>query len=83
LPEINLLLETSALGMHWSFSPCTADPQNIRWGRSYEGFSQSAKINADYVEAYIKGMQGETLRDYRKKIQLLLLQNIMLLRAGH
>lgn len=60
-------LETSALGMHWSFSPCTADPQNIRWGRSYEGFSQIAKINADYVEAYIKGMQGETLRDYRKK----------------
>ena len=60
-------LETSALGINWSFSPCTADPQNIRWGRTYEGFSQDATVNAEYVKAYVEGLQGETQRDYRDK----------------
>ena len=60
-------LETSALGIYWSFSPCTADPQNIRWGRTYEGFSQDAAVNAEYVKAYVEGLQGETQRDYRSQ----------------
>ena len=60
-------LETSAIGINWSFSPCTADPQNIRWGRTYEGFSQLAKTNADYAEAYIKGLQGALLSDHGSK----------------
>jgi len=49
------------------FSPCTADPQNIRWGRTYEGFSQDAAVNAEYVKAYVEGLQGETQRDYRSQ----------------
>lgn len=58
-------LETAALGINWSFSPCTADPQNIRWGRSYEGYSQDTNVVATLADAYIKGLQGETEDEYK------------------
>ncbi len=33
--------ETSAMGVNWSFDPVLAVPQDIRWGRTFEGFSEN------------------------------------------
>lgn len=44
-----------AIGAHWNFSP-TADVQrDPRWGRFYEGFSESPYLTGDLAEATIEG----------------------------
>ena len=30
--------EVRATGIQWAFAPCVTVPQDIRWGRTYEGF---------------------------------------------
>ena len=32
--------EALATGIHWVFAPAVSVPQDIRWGRTYEGFSE-------------------------------------------
>src|SRR5580704_8120168 len=32
--------ETRATGINWAFSPCVTVPQDPRWGRTYEGYSE-------------------------------------------
>ena len=32
--------EVRATGIQWVFAPCVTVPQDIRWGRTYEGFSE-------------------------------------------
>ena len=32
--------EIRATGIQWTFAPCVTVPQDIRWGRTYEGFSE-------------------------------------------
>ncbi len=34
--------EVKATGVNWTFAPTIANPQDIRWGRTYEGFSENA-----------------------------------------
>lgn len=51
-------LEAAAVGVNWSFSPSIAVPQDIRWGRTYEGFSEDAELVAEMGAAYVTGMQG-------------------------
>lgn len=34
-------IETRTTGMEWAFAPTVAVPQDDRWGRSYEGYSES------------------------------------------
>jgi beta-glucosidase len=53
--------EILATGISWNFSPVVAVVQDIRWGRTYEGFSENTEIVTSLGTAYIKGMQ--TLRD--------------------
>ena len=53
--------EMLASGIPWNFSPVVAVVQDIRWGRTYEGFSESTEIVSALGAAYIKGMQ--TLQD--------------------
>jgi len=36
--------EVLATGMHWTFAPCVAVPQDERWGRTYEGFGESSYV---------------------------------------
>jgi len=55
--------EVSATGIHWTFSPCIAVPQDERWGRYYEGFSESSEIVKECGSASIIGYQGESLSD--------------------
>ena len=53
--------ELVATGVYWNFAPTVAVPQDIRWGRTYEGFSQDNRIVAQLASAYIKGLQGDRL----------------------
>ena len=58
-------VETRATGIQWAFAPCIAVPQDIRWGRTYEGFSEDPKIVADLGAAAVRGLQGDGLGDPR------------------
>jgi len=49
--------EILATGIPWSFSPVIAVVQDVRWGRTYEGFSEDTEIVTSLGTAYIKGMQ--------------------------
>ena len=51
--------EVRAIGVQWTFAPSLGNPQNVRWGRSYECFSEDAEVVAEFGAAYIRGFQGE------------------------
>ncbi|MBN1698762.1 MAG: glycoside hydrolase family 3 C-terminal domain-containing protein [Spirochaetales bacterium] len=51
-------IEMTGAGMHWNFAPCLAVPQNERWGRTYEGYSEYAPLVSELGIAYIRGLQG-------------------------
>jgi beta-glucosidase len=55
--------EVRATGANWVFAPCVAVPQDERWGRTYEGFSEDPKLVAQLGEAAVRGFQGERLSD--------------------
>jgi beta-glucosidase len=55
--------ELAATGIYWNFAPTVAVPQDIRWGRTYEGYSQDSHIVAQLASAYIKGLQGNRLNE--------------------
>ncbi|MBB6367227.1 beta-glucosidase [Xanthomonas sacchari] len=52
-------LETRATGMEWTFAPTVAVPQDDRWGRTYEGYSESPEVVASYAGAMVEGLQGK------------------------
>jgi beta-glucosidase len=49
--------EMRAAGIPWNFAPCVAVPQDIRWGRTYEGFSEDTALVTELSSAYIQGFQ--------------------------
>jgi len=51
-------LESSATGVLWNFAPCVAVPHDIRWGRTYEGYSEDHELVAELGAAYVRGLQG-------------------------
>jgi beta-glucosidase len=50
--------EMLATGIPWNFSPVIAVVQDVRWGRTYEGFSEDTGIVSSLGAAYIMGMQS-------------------------
>ena len=50
--------ELTVSGHDWTFAPTLAVPQNDRWGRSYEGFSEDPTIVAAYADRVVYGLQG-------------------------
>jgi beta-glucosidase len=50
--------EVRATGIQWTFAPCVAVPQDIRWGRSYEGFSEDPDVVRTLGVAAVRGLQG-------------------------
>ena len=54
-------LETAATGARWSFAPCLGVPQDIRWGRTYEGFSQHHELVGELGRAAVEGWHGDEL----------------------
>jgi len=55
--------EVRATGIQWTFSPCVTVPQDIRWGRTYEGFSEDPKLVQELGEAAVRGLQGSDLNN--------------------
>ena len=51
--------ELNVSGHDWTFAPTLAVPQNDRWGRGYEGFSEDPKIVKSYGGMIVEGLQGE------------------------
>lgn len=51
--------EVRATGINWTFAPSLAVPQDARWGRSYEGYSQDPALVAQYAGAMVEGLQGK------------------------
>jgi beta-glucosidase len=50
--------EISASGIDWTFAPTLAVPQDVRWGRTYEGFGERAEIVRSYAAPMVEGLQG-------------------------
>jgi beta-glucosidase len=55
--------EMVATGVKWNFAPVIAVPQDIRWGRTYEGYSENTDIVSRLGTAYLQGLQGKSLSD--------------------
>lgn len=53
--------EMVATGVRWNFGPVVAVPQDVRWGRTYEGFGQDPTLVGELGGAYIRGLQGASL----------------------
>ena len=54
-------IEVAATGMHWTFAPCIAVPQDERWGRHYEGFGETPELAETLGAAAVRGFQGKDL----------------------
>lgn len=50
--------EMLATGIPWTFSPIVAVPQDIRWGRTYESFSEDTQLTTEIGTAYLQGLQS-------------------------
>jgi beta-glucosidase len=53
--------ELAGTGIRWAFAPCIAVSRDIRWGRSYESYGQSADLVSELGVAAIRGFQGDQL----------------------
>jgi beta-glucosidase len=55
--------EVKATGINWAFAPCVTVPQDIRWGRTYEGFSENTDVVKMLGAAANRGLQRARLDD--------------------
>ncbi|MDQ1605538.1 MAG: beta-glucosidase [Actinomycetota bacterium] len=53
--------EVAGTGIRWTFAPCVCVARNIRWGRTYESFSDEPKVASALGAAYVAGFQGPKL----------------------
>jgi beta-glucosidase len=56
--------EVSGTGIDWTFAPCIATVRDERWGRTYEGFGETAELSVMMADAMVRGFQGSNLSDY-------------------
>jgi beta-glucosidase len=52
-------VEVSTIGVDWTFAPTVAVARDVRWGRSYESYSEMPELVAQYAPAMVTGLQGE------------------------
>lgn len=50
-----------ATGIYWNYAPVLAIPQDYRWGRTYEAYSDDMELVISLANAFIRGSQGEQL----------------------
>ena len=51
--------EMLAVGVDWNFAPAVSSAQDIRWGRTYESYSEDIQRVATLVVPYIEGQLSE------------------------
>lgn len=51
--------ELLATNVHFDFAPAVSIPYDIRWGRTYEGYSQDTELVTELALAYLGGLQDE------------------------
>ncbi len=56
-------LETTALGIHWTFAPMVDVARDQRWGRVAEGSGEDPYLGIQLARARVRGFQGSDLRD--------------------
>ncbi|MEU6752199.1 glycoside hydrolase family 3 protein [Spirillospora sp. NPDC046719] len=54
--------ETRATGPQWVFAPCICVSRDLRWGRTYESFSEDPALVIK-METALEGFQGRTSKD--------------------
>jgi len=54
--------EVATTGIDWTFAPTVAVARDVRWGRSYESYSDDPALVASYAAAMVRGLQGERSR---------------------
>ncbi len=55
--------EVRATGINWVFAPCVTVPQDQRWGRTFEGYSESPDVVKELGAAAVRGFQTANLAD--------------------
>ena len=50
--------EVAGSGIEWTFAPTLAVPQDLRWGRTYEGYAADPALVASYAREMTEGLQG-------------------------
>jgi beta-glucosidase len=51
--------EVATTGIDWTFAPTVAVARDVRWGRSYESYSDDPALVASYAAAMVRGLQGD------------------------
>lgn len=54
-------VETAATGIYWDYAPVVAVPQDIRWGRTYEGYSENTDLVTELGTACVRGLQDDDI----------------------
>ena len=49
-------------GIEWTFAPTVTVPQDDRWGRAYEGYSEDPGLVASYAGVFVSGPAGRARR---------------------
>lgn len=57
-------LEVAVTGADWTFGPTLAVPQDDRWGRAYEGYSENPEVAQSYAGPMTLGLQGTLSADH-------------------
>ena len=73
--------EVSGTGIDWTFAPCIATVRDERWGRTYEGFGETARIicfNGGCDGSWLSGFKSYLITEIYS-----LVQNIILVMAEH
>jgi beta-glucosidase len=55
--------EVRATGIQWAFAPCVTVPQDARWGRTYEGFSEDPELVKELAGPAVRGLQDDDLNN--------------------
>jgi len=51
--------EVLAIGVDWNFAPAVSSAQDIRWGRTYESYSENIQRVARLATPYIEGLLSQ------------------------
>lgn len=55
--------EILASGVDWTFAPTLAVARDMRWGRTYESYSENPEVVKAYSAPFVHGLQGDLGKD--------------------